>query len=200
MLGGLLVPLRALVVALAGAGIAWIWYEEPRWVGSIDQGWFAFIPPIAVAVFLGFIPSWLGGRLLPEHPVWAVRLLPTRVFFPIGIAALAAGIAIIITVELTLPEGTATDTKETVGALATGVTAFLTSAFIDWTSDGTDTRVADYVHAKFQAAYTGYFRPGTVGERLVFSEYDPVSGWSGPARRERATKLADAIKSGDDRS
>jgi hypothetical protein len=195
MLSGLLVPLRALVVAILGAGIAWGWYTGHRWL--------SFVAPLVVLA-IGLLISEFGVAKLPEDPVTAARLMPWRILVPAVIAAGAAGIAIIVAAELTLPDKTAkgvptpNSLKEIVTALSTAITAFLAAAFIDWTGDANDSRLADWISSTFQKKYTGYFAAESTGEKLVYSGY-VVDGWGGAARMERAMGIAEEIRTGGSR-
>jgi hypothetical protein len=40
-------------------------------------------------------------------------------------------------------------TKETLGALSTGITAFITTVFISWTEDNDDSTLADHIRDAF---------------------------------------------------
>jgi hypothetical protein len=190
ILSGLLVPLRALVVAALGAGIAWGWYSGHRWV--------SFVAPLVVGV-VAWLVSEYGVSRLTGDPVGAVWLMPWRILVPAVIAAAAAGVAIIVTVELTLPDKTAsgaptpTSTKEIVTALSTAITAFLSAAFIDWTGDGDDSRLADWIRDTFQEKYENVFASGTTGANLVYSSY-VGGGWGAAARKKRAEGIAQELQ------
>jgi hypothetical protein len=189
ILSGIAVPFRALVVAAVGAAIGWAWYGGHRWA--------AFIAPLVVAL-VAYAVSALGVLRLPNDPVNAVRLMPWRIVVPAVVAAAAAGVAIIVTVELTLPDNTAagtptpTDLKEIVSALSTAITAFLSAAFIDWTGDSGDSRLADWIGTTFEDKYEGVFKKGSEGERLVFSAYVD-GGWSRAGRHKRAEAIKTAL-------
>lgn len=189
ILSGLATPIRALIVGALGAGIAWCWYNDHRA--------FAVITPLGV-VLVGFLISELGVRRLPEHPVAAVHLMPWRILIPSAVAAAAAGLVIIVTVELTVPDKTPagnvtpTDVKEIVGALSTAITAFLGAAFIDWAADGKDSRVADWIRDVFYAKYDGYFKKNSEGEEAVFTNID-IDGWGPSARMKRAQAIVVAL-------
>jgi hypothetical protein len=181
----IIVPLRALLVGAAGAAIAWGWYDGKEWL--------SFLAPVVV-ILIGEVISEAGVRGLPSDPVWAVRLMPWRVLVPMALAAAAAGLVIIVTVEVALPDKTSAgaptpdDLKEIVAALSAAVTAFLGAAFIDWTGDGNDSRVSDWIRSVFLEKYSGVFKPGSQGEQLVFSSY-VGGGWGARERTERARRI-----------
>ena len=194
ILPSIIVPLRALLVGAAGAAIAWGWYN--------DYEWLSFVAPLAVLLF-GLGVSEIGVRGLPKRPVRAIRLMPWRALVPMAIAAVAAGIVIIVTVELTLPDETASgaptpsDLKEVVAALSAAITAFLGAAFIDWSGDSNDSRLADWIRSTFHDRYKNVFKSGSKGEQLVYSSY-VGGGWGASERTERA-ELIEAAYKGPDR-
>jgi hypothetical protein len=190
IVAGLATPLRALVVGALGAGIAWCWYNDMRL--------FSFVAPLAVIV-VGLAVSEAGVRQLPGHPVAAVRLMPWRIVVPSAIAAAAAGLVIIATVELTVPDKTAagaatpTDIKEIAAALSAAVTAFLGAAFIDWAADGKDSRLADWISGVFYEKYADpYFPKESPAREAVFTNVT-IEGWGPAARAKRAKLVAKAL-------
>jgi hypothetical protein len=192
-------PLRALFVALAGAGLAWLSFNHLVWLAAV----------IAVVVLaVGWLLDRVGERSLPKHPVRAVRLLELWSLVPLMLGAVAAAAVVVVTVALTVPDSTSTDTKETVGALATAVTTFLTSVFVNSAGDKDDSTLSDHIQATFERHYgkgpaaqpdpkVHYFGAETAGLRWVFSgEYGGISGWGRPARLTRAKGIAAELKSG----
>ncbi len=153
----------------------------------------------------------LGGRrLLPARPVLAARFMEWWILTPAMIAALASGVVAIVTVAVTVPDSAKTDTKTLIAALTTGVTGFLTTAFIAWTGDENDSRLGDHIRDAFRTAYqrvpdpgkprlqgVHYFRADSPGERWIYSdEYRAIQGWGRPARRRRAAGVAAELRSG----
>jgi hypothetical protein len=127
---------------------------------------------------------------------------------PAAIAAVAGAVVVLLAVALTVPDGTATSTKETIGALSTGVTAFITAAFISWAGDADDSRVAEHIKSAFRARYdragravrpgVHYFVAESPGEKWVYSEeYGGIVGWSHRARLRRARGIASELKTGN---
>jgi hypothetical protein len=194
-------PLRALVVALAGVGLAWLWFH--------DWWWIAVLAGI-VGCFGGLVIDAVGRALLPARPALAARFMEWWILTPAMIAALASGAVAIVTVALAVPESAKTDTKTLIGALTTGITGFVTTAFIGWVGDEKDSRLGDHIRDAFRKAYkrvpdagesrsggVHYFRAGSPGERWVYSdEYRGIQGWGKPARRKRAAGIAAELRSG----
>ncbi len=188
-------PLRALLVGLAGVAIAWSWFK--------DQ----FVLAVAIAVVIALVGSvldWLGRTLLlPDRPKTAVLFLEWWILTPAAMAAVASAVVVIVTVTLTIPEDAKVDasTKQLIGTLSTGLTAFVTAAFISWSGDDKNSRLADHIRSVFQAKYKRDAAPGvhvfpaeSVGERWVYSdEFRGVEGWGRDARLKRAAGIAAAL-------
>lgn len=178
-------PLRALVVGLAGVALAWLWFN--------GEAVLAIVAAIAVGS-MGTVLDRVGRALLPRQPQVAVRFLEWWILTPAAIAAIASAVVVVVTVALTIPDtaGASQDTKEIVGTLSTGLTAFVTAAFISWAGDDKDSTLAGHIRDTFWQKYkraggtaqsgTQAFPPGSAGERWVYSnEYRGVEGWG--ARR-----------------
>ncbi|GAA0585864.1 hypothetical protein HPO96_10750 [Kribbella sandramycini] len=180
-LKGLAAPFRALVVAVLGAFWAWQWFT--------NDGLWAILAALA-ALLLGLTLDALGRRTSPANPHLSIALMEWWIVVPMVLAALAAATTIVITVELVAPETATPETKETIGALATAITAFLASGFIDWAADDTDSRTSDRIRDHFYAKYATTFQDNSPADLYVYSTTTPT-GWSRTTRRTRA----DGIKS-----
>lgn len=200
--GSVVAPLRALIVALGGVFLAWLWYKQPVWMAMT----FA-----ALALLLSFFAYRVGRRFLPGHPRLAMSLMSGGLAATEAVlATVAAAVVIVIAVTLTVPAKTPAGTKELIGSLSTGVTAFIAAVFISRAGDPQDTSVGDRIAADFRRKYkrapaagetresnVHYFQDDSTGERLVYGdEVAGISGWSASARKKRAAKLADELKSG----
>ncbi|MEA2276416.1 MAG: hypothetical protein QOC78_1376 [Solirubrobacteraceae bacterium] len=192
------VPLQALLIGLAGVGLASLWFNHHRLIGAAA---------VVGGIVLGWAIDACGNNRLPGHPVFALHLLEGWLLIPLALAAAAAAAVVIVTVELTVPDSAATTTKELIGGASTGITTFLTAGFIAWTSDDDDSTLADHVEERFQAHYTRGatttngmrgFRANSAGERWVFSEaYGGIDGWGRAARKTRAKGIkAELMSSG----
>jgi hypothetical protein len=127
---------------------------------------------------------------------------------PAMVAASAGAVVVVVTVALTVPEGTDGDTKEVVGALGTAITSFLTASFISWASDEKDSRLGDHIRDVFQAHYkrassgapepgVHYFVADSPGHRWAWGlDYGGISGWGRSARMKRAQGIAAELASG----
>jgi hypothetical protein len=182
-LKGLGTPVRALLVAMLGAWWAWLWFSGDRW-------WVALIA--AVALLAGLIVDWIGRSAPPNKPHRAVYLMEWWIVVPMVLAALAAATAIVVTVELVAPDNATSEAKETIAALATAITAFLASGFVDWAADGSDSRASDRIRDRFYTTYQTTFRAGSVADLFVYSaNHGGADGWGRAARRIRANGIKD---------
>lgn len=193
-------PLRALAVALAGVGLAWLWFHGWWWVAVL----------VGIAgCSAGLALDLVGRRFLPARPVLAVKLMEWWILTPAMIAALASGVVAIVAVALTVSDTASTDTKTLIGALTTGITGFVTASFVAWTGDEKDSRLGDHIRDAFRKVYkrapdpkapalegVRFFRADSPGERWVYSyEYRGIEGWGRAARRNRAVGIAAELES-----
>jgi hypothetical protein len=190
-------PLRALAVGLAGVALAWLWFN--------DLVAYALVLAAAVAL-AGAMLDAIGRWLLPANPTIAVRFLEWWILTPAALAAVASAIVVVVTVTLAVPDGSAfgQDTKELIGTLSTGLTAFVTAAFISWASDDKDSKLAEHIKETFRAKYsredkpvpdTYVFAMKSDGVRWVYSdEFRTIEGWGRAARLRRARGIAGALK------
>jgi hypothetical protein len=194
--GSLVTPIRALLIAMLGAGLAWLWFREGtsgNAIAPVDDRLLAVLLVIA-ALIIALLIDALGRGLLSKHPRAAVEPLEWWLVAPMSLAAAAAAAAIVVTVELTTPDGTAVATKEVIAAVATAITAFLSSSFVDWAGDDKDSKLSDRIQSQFEAKYQGYFKPESAGELYVFSgSYKGADGWGRASRRIRAAGIAERL-------
>jgi hypothetical protein len=182
-LDGLAATIRALVVALAGAEGARLWLSGTRWQVAVGVG----LGVIVVALLI----DAAGRRWFLSKPLAKVRLMEWWTLVPMVMAAAAAAVSIIVTVSLTVPEGTPEATKQTIGAVATAITSFLSSAFVDKIGGEDDSKLSDRIRDNFYTTYENTFKDGSQGEFYVFSgSYGGATGWGRAARRVRAKGLS----------
>jgi hypothetical protein len=182
-LKGLAAPIRAMLVALLGAWGASLWFSGTRWAVVV----------VAIGAVLVALLVDSGGRHSPPNkPLGKIELMEWWVVVPMVLAASAAAVAIIVTVALTVPDGTAAATKETIGAVATAITAFLSAAFVDRIGDEDNSLVSDRIRDHFYEIYKSTFKVGSPAELYVYAgSYGGATGWGRAARRIRAKGIAD---------
>ncbi|HZX04299.1 hypothetical protein [Kribbella sp.] len=177
-LKGLGAPLRALFVAVLGAWWAWLWFTgDGQWAVLVALG----------ALVLGLLIDYAGRKMPQSTPYLAINLMEWWIIVPMVLAAVAAATAIVLTVDLVAPDTASPETKQTVAALATAVTAFLASGFVDWAADGSDSRVSERIRDHFYERYRSSFKDGSLADLYVYSaNYAGADGWGRAARRIRA--------------
>jgi hypothetical protein len=145
-------PIRALVFALSGAVLAWLWYNVNVLI------------PIAAVVFVwivGVLMEKYGVSRLPDHPVQALRWLEYRVIAIAALTAAAAAVAIVLGVEVAAPgkaEGDAAEIaaqKEAIKAIVSSVGAALAAfvAALAIKAEDADEDIGSRVQGYFFAAY-----------------------------------------------
>ena len=187
-------PLRTLLFAAGGAGLAWVWYDVSEWFAAF----------IALLVWLLVLVSQgVADSMVATQPLAALQLFELRI---LGIAAVSAALAasvIIVTVELAAPDTAGAATKELIAAVTAAVTAFMTG--ISVSAEDADGSIGDFVKAKFQdrfvAASTTEKRSDQValpdGSRALKAIYTTYeygwNDWSKATRKARITALAEGL-------
>lgn len=197
-------PLRAFVVALLGALVAWAWFQG----GSPYKT--AAIVGVVVLAGGGLISQWYGDKCLPEKPQRAVWWLNWIVLAQTALGAACAAAVIVFTVELAAPKDASVETQKLLAALTTGVTTFITAALVTRTNPDDD--IGDYIKARFYAHYRvvgdkpsgvrAWWFPAkdalgkqTEAELLVYSSgHRGLTTWGRDDRKRRAKLLAEELK------
>jgi hypothetical protein len=198
MLSEFATPLRALLVALGGVFLAWSFFAGGQWI----------VVSLLIAVALlsaGALLEQAGRAALARD--WVKQgflLMESWILVPSGIAAVAAAIVIILGVALVAPESASSDVKALIGAVSTGVTAFLTTIWIDPSGKDADSDVSSRIQSAALAQYGDRDTPGSrLGQVLNEGTFaDPnaapggvgtVDGWGYAARRLRAKAIAQEL-------
>lgn len=188
MIASFIDPLRALLFALGGAGLAWVWTQVSPW---------AALGIVAVIFIVSWVLSKVGEGYVGTDDRRAMRLMETRVV-TLGIVTAAAGaIGILIAVQLAAPEGTAALTTKVLATVSGALVAFVTSLFVD--ADKADAAVGAYIAKVFQAGYVreGHGAPGLVELKVgsdahlavMSSTAFGLTDWTRENRRERLRYL-----------
>ncbi|MDL5485939.1 hypothetical protein [Microbacterium wangruii] len=206
-------PLLALIFALGGTGLAWLWFNSLTIVAIVA---------VLLLIMIGWGLGALARTALPDRPVRAVQLMDGQVVAIAGTTAAAAAIAIIIGVTIVAPEvasdapanvkQTAAELKAVLTAVATALSAFITSLALK--AENIDTTIGDRVKAMFYDAYPGETPAATAAaprpadpkrqrvlpmqsraEQAVYSD-GAIPDWSRPNRLLRAKRLQKEIDEG----
>ncbi len=196
LLSDVIPALRALVVAMVGVVLA-LWWFRGDW--TLD------VALLAVTALVGIAAEWIGDRLLPGHPVGAVYVMEWWVLVPMAVAAAASATLIVVAVELTIPESVKDPVvKETTGAVAAGLSTFLTAAFVSSIGDRDKSAVGDRIKDRLRSHYARQPSPdksrvrkidagGTIEQLLHSDFYGGLSGWDRETRIARAKRIAEAL-------
>lgn len=200
VLSPLRIPMQALVVALAGAGTAWLF---------LNDHWLTALAAVAAVILVGVLCEAIGRAVVKTKPLLAVYLFEAWLLIPLAIAVLASAGIIVLAVKATLPEKdsagnpTSTETEKLVGAVSAGITTFLTAAFVTWAGDSKDSKLSDHIMERFQDSFTSADTPeegkkvlpnDSPGIQWVFAgEYEGIEGWGHKARIARAKGVAAAL-------
>lgn len=178
--------LIGLIIALGGAGLAWLYYEGPfEWYYLA-----AFVVLVGLLLFL----AWDGRHRLPEDPKAAVDIFGFRTLATVLLAALGAALVIVIAVEIVAPDPSNPDVEELFGALSAALAAALAASLVD-VADKIDGPAAGRAEKAFKAAYRGEFQSGSQGHLAVFSNIEGGrEGWAHHVRKERAQLVDEAWK------
>jgi hypothetical protein len=192
--------LRALLVALTGIQLA-LWWLHGTWILSAGL--------LVVVALLGMVAEWCGDRLLPSRPVAAVLVMEWWVLVPMAVAAAASTGVILLGVKLAVPDSVKdTVVKQTATALVSGLTAFLTAAFVSAVGDRDKSAVGERIKKRMRAHYerppgegkkrVSKMKQGGAAEQYLYSDfYAGLSGWDRETRISRARGIADTGKDGD---
>jgi hypothetical protein len=124
------------------------------------------------------------------------------ILVPMAVAAAASTVLILVAIKLAVPD-TVTDpvVTQTSAALASGLSAFLTAAFVSAVGDRDKSGVGDRIKTRLRAHYARQPEPGKarvvkidaggVIEQLLHSDfYAGLSGWDRETRIRRAEGIA----------
>jgi hypothetical protein len=156
----------AFLIALAGIGLAIIFFYQGFWCATV------VVVPVAL---LGWLCDLIARRLvLYRFPVAAVCMMELWVLFPAAIVAAAAAAVIVINVNLKPEQGStlSLEEKEIYSALVTALTAFLTVGLLKSAEDIDENWIAPHVRAAFQAKYRR--EPANPAQRRRNVYYYPV--------------------------
>lgn len=205
-LAPLLTPVVALLGSLAGAALAWAWFAGLELVA-------AGVSLVALAVGLTLLEA--GSMLLPDRPVWSVRLMNQSLLAYVVLLAVAAAVSIVVTVALVADTNASEETKKLLSAVTTAITTVLGAVVI--AGDKPDAALGEAVQAKFYAKYgrddekrtpagrlwfdtatRRHFPVGSDGIEALYGEgWHDITGWGASARLARAKAIQEYMKHGN---
>ena len=191
--------LPALIVASAGVGLAWLWY---------NLAWWSPIPILIAALAVGLLVDGVARRtLLPEQPVAAAWLMESWLLVPCCLGSLVAGLMILAAVSFEPAKDASAEASKMLAAALGGLSAFAAATVLKAFDDADEGLVGTHVRGAFLDAYpreepgkprhghTHPFAAGSEGELWVQSfDVGGISGWGRAARLARARGVQQAIK------
>lgn len=194
-LSPLRIPFQAMVVALAGAGMAWL---------CLNDHWVLGAAVTVAIVLLGVICDQAARAAITRWPVLSVYLFQGWLLIPLAVAVLASAAIIVLAIE-TLPKTnaagmpTSPETEKLVAAASAGITAFLTAGFVSWTGDSEDSKLADHIKGYFEGRFVDeataksgdwVIQDDSPARDWVFAGVvGGIEGWGWKARLLRAKEL-----------
>ncbi|MDQ3728435.1 MAG: hypothetical protein M3355_02485 [Actinomycetota bacterium] len=178
----------ALLIALVGAGLAYLWFEGGR-------AW----PLLAVLalVVVGMVADRIGrSKVKGKNPAGAMVWLELWVLVPIALAALAVAFGIWVAVEFEPGKSTVVEDKKLQAAIVAAIVAFMTAVFVKSAEDVDGNLLAPRIRALFQeqlrAALQAKNPAGqpSQAELALESELWQGRGWGRSDRRKRAEAIA----------
>jgi hypothetical protein len=181
-LKSILAALPALLVGLAGAGLAWVALKVNVVIALVAAVGFAGLGGIFIAL------ARFQLYRSPPRTKSAVTWLGWGVLAPASIAAAIGAVLVWLAVDRTktkLPEDAALIT-----AVVTAATTFFTASFVEWTKDADGNMVANWTESMFENRFLNTFVAGSESELAALG--DPLyGGWDSAARHERAKVIWD---------
>lgn len=198
MLGPLATPLRTMLFAAGGAGLAWLSYNTHP----------AFpIVLVAVCWAVVLVTQWAANTMLRTQPVAALQLYEFRLLGIALVSAAAAAAVIIIAVELAAPKGADAATKEMITSATAALTAFITGVTVS--AEDSDSSIGDFIRDRVRECYVAanaddipadavVVEPGTKAWKAVYTTFEyEWTDWTSSNRKARINALADALASGE---
>jgi hypothetical protein len=203
-LSPLRIPLQAMVVALAGAGMAWL---------CLNDHWVAGVVATGAIILIGIVCDRAARASITRWPLLAVYLFQGWLLIPLAVAVLASAAIIVLAIKTTLPkenaagEPTSSETEKLVAAVAGGITTFLTATFVSWTGDAEDSKLSAHIQERFEARFTKVdnatagdwvIAKGSRAENWVFGgAVGGIEGWGWKARFKRAREVKLGLDRGE---
>lgn len=184
-MAGLFKALPALLVAVAGVGLAWLGYEA-HWAMSAVLVFSIVV--IAEAIYRS------GRAAVRSSPVSAIPRIEARILVFGAIAAGASALLIFVGVEFEPDKQASEQTKQLLAASAGALTAFITALWVKNAEEADEEWISSTVRADFHREFADVFPNDSPGANAVFAgDFGGESGWGREARRVRAEAVAGAL-------
>lgn len=165
-------------VALAGAGLATLWYYVNWWI------------PLLL-VLIGCLAGWLlfrrGLKKVVQKPIAALRLMEVRILLPASLAAAGAALVILVEVWLQTQDGWSDERKQIVTALSAALTTFIGALLVKGAETFDEEWLADPIRDAFQDRLSGEFPDNSRGQVALHN----LQGDWGSSDRKKRVKIID---------
>lgn len=170
--------LAPLVVALCGAGLAYLWVYVAVWlpVGLVLAG-----------ILLGLGLFRAGRGKIKESPVSGLKFMEWRFLFPGALAAAGAGAVIVIAATLAVQDDWSDEAKGIVGAISGAIGVFISALVVDSAKTADSVWLAEPIKKAFEREFQDAFPKNS---EAWLALYSLQGGWGRAKRRERAKKVA----------
>ncbi|MFD3700706.1 hypothetical protein ACFWUZ_32020 [Streptomyces sp. NPDC058646] len=174
--------LAVLCVALAGAGMACLWFYVAWWL------------PAVLAV-LGCLAGWAlfrsGRGRVPINPRQAMRLMEWKILLPGSLAAAGAAGIILVEVYLQTKDSWTDEAKTLVTALSAAVTTAIGALFVKGAETYEESWLAEPIKKAFQEGLKDTFQPNSPGDLAL---YNRQGNWDRTNREKRLKVIEVEVK------
>lgn len=171
------------VVALCGAGLAYLWVYVEVWMA---------VALVAASIALGLILFRIGQGKVRQSPITGLKFMEWRFLFPGSTAAAGSGAVIIVAATLAEQDSWSDEAKGLIGAISGAIGVFISTLFVDSAKEADSAWLATPIRETFEREFKGVFREGSTADLAVYSLQ---GGWGRTDRRERAEKIEKALPS-----
>lgn len=171
----------AMCVALAGAGMAFLWFYVAWWI------------PVVVVVLVataGLILRQSGPGRVAIAPRTAMRLMEWQILLPGSLAAAGAAAIVVIEIYLQTEESWSDEAKGIVTALSAAITAAIGALLVKGAETYDQSWLAPKIQEAFEENLANKFAAGTPGDLAL---YNLQGDWGRADRRTRLEAIESAL-------
>lgn len=188
-------PVPALLAALTGGAISWLWFigggAAPATASPAAA--VGVVVTVIVLAAIGFGLEASGRGLLLTDPAVGVRLMSGWLVFLIGAGALCVAACIFVAIAFE-PVGATIAEKKFGTAMVTAIAAFVSGVLLKGLDDVDGNYLAPRARKAFESAFKGMFDKGSDEQLAVFAnEWNTHSGWGWTARAARARRVKEKL-------
>ncbi|MGW6850453.1 hypothetical protein ACWGCK_17065 [Streptomyces virginiae] len=172
----------AMCVALAGAGMAFLWFYVAWWIPVVV---------VVVVAAAGLILRRSGPGRVATAPRTAMRLMEWQILLPGSLAAAGAAAIVVVEIYLQTEEGWSDEAKGIVTALSAAITAAIGALLVKGAETYDESWLAPPIKRAFEEGLNDTFARGTPGDQALYSLQ---GNWDRADRRARLEAIEKALK------